>query len=190
METLTLSQYLEKTANPKRAAKLVRRSVKLFRHASKDLVHAECDIAHAKEDCLHTIEAYENCLEDTKQYLTEWVKAHSGAEALEEEEDAEDETFEEWEGEEEEEEDTRLGDHLESAAADFKHAMKDASDALENLVEIDDYIDELLEDAEEEGFALNLGEIRAEIARRATEITENLKSDGQQASQSEETTAS
>lgn len=194
METLTLSQYLEKTSNPKRAAKLVKRSVKLFRHASRDLAHAECDLAHAKEDCLHTIEAYENCLEDTKQYVTEWVKCHGEEDEVksEELEEDEDDVFsadfdDEDEEEEEEEAESRLGDHLEHAAADFKHAMKDASDALENLEEIDDYLEELLDEALDEGFLLKLSEIKAEIVRRATEIPAENKATEAAAAPAEET---
>ena len=172
MESITLSQYLEKTSNPKRAAKLVKRSVKLFRHAAKDLAHAECDLAHAKEDCLHTIEAYENCLEDTKQYVADWTKAGSEVEATIVSEDShrDEDIFSDDQDEEDEEGDSRLGDHLENAAADFKHAMKDATDALENLEEIDGYVEELLDDAEDEGFELSLAEVRSEIVRRVTEL--------------------
>ena len=174
METLTVTQYLEKSSNPKRAAKLLKRSVKLFRHANRDLAHAECDLAHAKEDCLHTIEAYENCLEDTKQYLAEWTKdplenetlAEAGESGL-----ADDEIFsEDFDEEDEEKENFRLGDHLEHAASDFKHAMKDASDALENLEEIDENLEELIDEALEEGILLKLSEVRAEIVRRAAEV--------------------
>jgi len=172
METITLSQYLEKTSNPKRAAKLVKRSVKLYRHAVKDLAHAECDLAHAKEDCLHTIEAYENCLEDTKQFVADWTKTGEievtvDSEESERDEDIFSEDFED--ADEDEDEDSRLGDHLENAATDFKHAMKDATEALENLEEIDNHIEDLLDDADEEGFELSLAEVRAEIVRRATE---------------------
>jgi exonuclease VII small subunit len=174
MELLSLTQYLEKTANPKRAAKLVKRSVKLYRHATKDLAHAECDLAHAKEDCLHTIEAYENTLEDTKQYLADWARIGDGSETVETEIDDEDifsGDFDEEDEDGEEESDVRLGDHLDHAAEEFKHAMKDANDALENLEQIDEYIEELLDDAEEEGFELSLTEVKAEIIRRAGENT-------------------
>lgn len=176
MEILTVTQYLERSSNPKRAAKLLKRSVKLFRHANRDLAHAECDLAHAKEDCLHTIEAYENCLEDTKQYLAEWTKdpleSETSAEAGESG-PTDDEIFSEDfddEGGDEEEENFRLGDHLEHAASDFKHAMKDASDALENLEEIDENLEELIDEALEDGFVLKLSEVRAEIVRRAAEV--------------------
>jgi hypothetical protein len=174
MENITLSQYLGKTSNPKRAAKLVKRSVKLYRHAVKDLAHAECDIAHAKEDCLHTIEAYENCLEDTKQFVSDWTKAGEIEVTIESEESERDEDIfsADFDEDEEDVEDSRLGDHLENAASDFKHAMKDASDALENLEEIDGYIADLLDDAEDEGFELSLAEVRAEIVRRATEASQ------------------
>lgn len=178
METITLSQYLGKTSNPKRAAKLVKRSVKLYRHAVKDLAHAECDLAHAKEDCLHTIEAYENCLEDTKQYVADWTKTGEIEVIVESEESERDEDiFSEDFGdtEDDEDDDARLGDHLESAASDFKHAMKDATDALENLEEIDNYIEDLLDDADEEGFELSLSEVRAEIVRRATEVEQTAE---------------
>jgi exonuclease VII small subunit len=165
MELLSLAQYLEKTANPKRAAKLVKRSVKLYRHASKDLAHAESDLAHAKEDCLHTIESYENTLEDTKQFVADWAKIGDGSEEAEPE--VEDNIFPDDFSDEESEDDERLGDHLDHAAAQFQHAMKDASDALENLDQIDEYIEELLDNAEEEGFALSLTEVKAEIIRQA-----------------------
>ena len=174
MKTLTVTQYLETSSNPKRAAKRLKRPVKLFRHANRDLAHAECDLAHAKEDCLHTIEVHKNCLENTKQYLAEWTpdpletetSAQAGASGP-----TDDEIFaEDFDEEDEEDENFRPGDHLEHAASDFKHAMKDASDALENLEEIDENLEELIDEAREEGFLLKLSEVRAEIARRAAEV--------------------
>lgn len=174
METISLAAYLEKNPDSKRLNKRVTRALKTYLHSEKDLAHAAEDIAHAKEDCAFAIQAAEHLIEDCRGILTEWglpEQKDAASEPASDEpgpccgEECEDCDCEDDESEASDE----VEKHLRHAAKDIGHALADAESALQDLNKIDGLLFDIIEIAEEDGFAIDFSETKTWLLQKARE---------------------
>lgn len=178
METITLAAYLEKNPGNKRLNKRIARALKTYLHSLNDLNHAASDIAHAKEDCAFALQAADQILEDCHSLLEEWAlpdvievvetealpeNGCSNDECADCDGDCDEDDESEYDASEE------VEDHLRHAAKDIGHALEDAESALAGLDKVEGLLFDIIDMAEEDGFAIHPSEARAYLLQKAKE---------------------
>ncbi len=179
METITLAAYLEKKPGNKRLNKRIARALKTYLHSLSDLDHAASDIAHAKEDCAFALQAADQILEDCHSLLEEWalpdVIEVVETEALSETAECTDEDCADCGEDLNEDEESEYNaseeveDHLRHAAKDIGHALEDAESALAGLDKVEGLLFDIIDMAEEDGFAIHPSEARTYLLQKAKE---------------------
>jgi len=177
MESITLAAYLEKNPGNKRLNKRIARALKTYLHSLNDLTHAASDIAHAKEDCAFALQAADQIIEDCHSLLEEWALPDEievvETESQPEPGDCTDEECADCDGECDGDDESEYNaaeeveDHLRHAAKDIGHALEDAESALAGLDKVEGLLFDIIEMAEEDGFAIHPSEARAYLLQKA-----------------------
>ena len=172
MEHIRLATYLKNNPQSKRLNKRFARALKTYLHSVKDLRHAAADINHSKEDCVFAILSANQFIEDCHGVIEEWVLSKDPDQQQNDSHlDLAGQDVAKEQGGDKCNSETlgQVEEHLRHAAKDIGHALHDANSALRDLTKVDEYLSDIIEMAENEGYAIKISDAKACLLQAASE---------------------